>query len=51
MGRRRIETSKLIPRIPSAIARARRKDTPSCTDWPRIIGTTVYRLIEKLQES
>jgi hypothetical protein len=46
-----IETSKLIPGIPDAIARARRKDTPSCTDWPRSIGTTVYRLVEKLQES
>jgi len=51
MGKRRIETSKLIPGIPDAIARARRKDTPSCTDWPRCIGTTVYRLVEKLLES
>jgi hypothetical protein len=46
-----IETSKLIPGIPDAIARARRKDTPSCTDWPHSIGTTVYRLVEKLLES
>ena len=44
-----IETSRLIPGISSAIDRARRKDNPPCTDWPRTIGTTVYRLVVKLQ--
>lgn len=46
-----IETSKLIPGITAAIDRARMKDTPNCTDWPRTIGTTVYLLVEKLQNS
>src|SRR3972149_2556550 len=41
-----IETVKLIPGIPAAIERARMKDTPHCIDWPRSIGTTVYRLVE-----
>ena len=44
-----IETFRLKPGIPSAIDRARLKDTPACPDWPRSIGTTVYRLVEKLQ--
>ena len=46
-----IETIKLLPGIPAAIDRARMKDSPPCADWPRTIGTTVYLLVEKLQNS
>ena len=35
-------------RIQAAAARARRRDTPPCGDWPRRPGTTVYRLVEKI---
>jgi len=35
-------------RVMEAIQRARRRDTPPCSDWPRMAGTTVYRLVEKL---
>jgi len=44
----RLAVAKFIPGITSAIERARRKDTPACEDWPRTSGTTVYRLVEKL---
>ncbi|MGD9685368.1 MAG: RloB family protein [Desulfobacter sp.] len=44
-----VEAGKLIPGVSEAIDRARRKDNPPCTDWPRTIGTTVYRLVVKLQ--
>jgi hypothetical protein len=44
----RIATGKLKLGITAAIDRARQKDQPSCTDWPRSAGTTVYRLVEKL---
>jgi hypothetical protein len=43
-----VETDKLRPGIHEATRRARLKDAPPCTDWPRITGTTVYRLVEKL---
>jgi hypothetical protein len=43
-----VEVEKLRPRIPEAIRRAKQKDTPPCTDWPRTTGTTVYRLVQKL---
>lgn len=45
-----IETVKLIPGITAAVNRARRKDNPPCTDWPRTTGSTVYRLVVKLQD-
>jgi hypothetical protein len=35
-------------RIQAATQRARLRDTPQCTDWPREPGTTVYRLVEKI---
>ena len=35
-------------RIRQAVCRARKRDTPPCADWPRAIGTTVYRLVERL---
>jgi hypothetical protein len=34
--------------ITDAIRRARLRDNPPCTDWPRANGTTVYRLVEKI---
>lgn len=35
--------------IETAIARAKKRDTPPCVDWPQTIGgTTLYKLIEKL---
>ena len=43
-----VETEKLKPGISEAIRRAKQKDNPPCTDWPRTIGTTVYRLVERL---
>jgi len=45
-----IEVAKLIHGISPAIDRARQKDWPPCSDWPRSVGTTVYRLVEKLRE-
>lgn len=43
-----INEQKIKPHIQKAIDRAKRQDTPPCTDWPRTSGTTVYRLVEKL---
>lgn len=37
-------------RIDDAIGRARNRDNPPCDDWPRIAGTTVYKLAEKIRE-
>jgi hypothetical protein len=38
-------------RIQAAVARAKNRDKPTCADWPRKPGTTVYRLVEKVLES
>ena len=45
-----LETQKIEPGIPDAIHRAEAKDTPSCEDWPRTNGSTVYRLVKRLTE-
>nr|VFK55087.1 MAG: RloB-like protein [Candidatus Kentron sp. TUN] len=37
--------------ISKAIERAKRRDTPPCTDWPRTTGTTVYKLVEHIQKA
>jgi hypothetical protein len=38
--------------INKAILRAKKRDKPSCIDWPKDIGvTTVYKLIEKIIKS
>jgi hypothetical protein len=37
-----------VERIRAAVARAKERDTPPSTDWPRRTGTTVYRLVEKI---
>jgi len=35
-----------------AVQRAKLRDTPRCSDWPRTIGkTTVYRLVEQILNS
>ncbi len=34
--------------ISGAVSRAKQRDNPPCSDWPRTTGTTVYRLVEKL---
>jgi hypothetical protein len=38
-------------RIKAATDRAKKRDNPPCTDWPRKTGTTVYKLVEKILES
>lgn len=35
-------------RISDAIRRVQQKDTPTCKDWPRGTGTTVYRLVKNI---
>ncbi|HEV2523771.1 MAG TPA: RloB family protein, partial [Gammaproteobacteria bacterium] len=38
-----------VEAIHNAIRRAKQRDNPPCTDWPKTMGvTTVYRLVEKL---
>lgn len=37
-----------LDRITDAVRRARQRDNPPCTDWPRSVGTTVYRLVENI---
>jgi hypothetical protein len=34
--------------IGEAIRRARERDNPPCADWPRITGTTVCKLVERI---
>jgi len=44
-----IDTRRINRRqIEDAVERARARDNPPCPDWPHGIGTTVYRLVEKL---
>ena len=47
---KRIEKRKFsLEMIEKAIVRARNRDYPPCTDWPRSPGkTTVYRLVENI---
>ncbi len=44
----RLDTKKLENKIQNAIHHAKQKDIPLCQDYPKIYGTTVYRLVEKL---
>ena len=47
IDRRRITSQ----RIKDAVRRAKLRDSPPCSDWPRTIGcTTVYRLVESIQQ-
>ncbi|MBN2525739.1 MAG: RloB domain-containing protein [Deltaproteobacteria bacterium] len=45
-----IDSSKMTrDRIDDAIRRAKLRDNPPCSNWPRILGsTTVYKLIERI---
>jgi len=44
-----IDPGKITPGIiANAIQRAKQRDNPPCTDWPRSIGSTVYRLVERI---
>ena len=42
------DTKKIEPGIPDAVKRASAKDNPRCKTWPKTNGSTVYRLVEKL---
>jgi hypothetical protein len=35
-------------KVEAAIQRAKLRDNPRCEDWPREVGTTVYRLVERI---
>ena len=37
-----------LDHISEAIRRAKQRDNPPCSDWPRTIGSTVYKLVEKI---
>jgi hypothetical protein len=43
-----VDWSKYKDGITKAITRAKELDTPAVEDWPKKVGTTVYRLVEKL---
>ena len=44
-----LDVRKISPEmILDAIQRAKQRDTPPCTDWPKSIGTTVYRLVDRI---
>jgi hypothetical protein len=49
---KRVDTGKIsLEQVREAIRRAKVKDKPPCSDWPRSAGgTTVYRLIQKILE-
>lgn len=44
-----VEIKKLSPLVPVAIEHAEQKDRPPCSDWPRSVGSTVYRLVKELR--
>jgi hypothetical protein len=46
-----LHTEQLMPHVEEALSRAEGKDSPPCEDWPRNIGTTVYRLVKDLENS
>jgi hypothetical protein len=47
-----VDGRKFTPdNIQTATDRAKKRDIPPCTDWPRNTGTTVYKLVEKILES
>ena len=43
-----LQPRMLRERVPEAVSRAERRDSPPCTDWPRAAGTTVYRLVREI---
>jgi hypothetical protein len=38
-------------RIDQAVQRAKQRDQPPCVDWPRNIGSTIYRLVEQIRKN
>jgi len=44
-----VDTRKLRLGVTDAVTRAKRRDNPPCGDWPKTTGSTVYRLVEKIQ--
>lgn len=48
---KRIDVRKITrDRIDDAVRRAKDRDNPPCSDWPKMTGTTVYRLVDRLLE-
>lgn len=44
-----LDVRQILPgMIIEAVRRAKQRDNPPCTDWPKNIGTTVYRLIDRI---
>jgi len=43
-----INSSKFLPHVNEAISRAKKLDTNPGARWPNTIGSTVYKLVEKL---
>ena len=43
-----VDIKRFTGNIDAAIQRAKRKDSPPCSDWPRQTGTTVYKLVERI---
>ena len=37
-----------LDQVGQAVARAKTRDNPPCRDWPRVAGSTVYRLVERI---
>jgi len=47
-----IDIRKITPEmIADAVRRAKARDNPPCQDWPRTLGTTVYKLVENIQQA
>jgi len=38
-------------RVQNAVDRARSRDNPPCVGWPQYVGTTVYRLVERILQT
>lgn len=46
---KRVDKTKFpLESIRRAIQRAKSRDKPPCVDWPRTVGSTVYRLVERI---
>jgi len=46
---KKIDPSKFsLTQVKAAVARAKKKDQPPCRDWPRDVGSTVYRLVDDI---
>lgn len=45
-----VDSKKItLKRISEAIIRAKAHDVPPCASWPKVTGTTVYKLVENIQ--